>query len=105
MDEILSYVLREAIADALQRLDTLVAQADLPSLAKLAESEIGNLTAAWRKLLNLHQPDHRGRCPQCSSWLRARPFPCHTWLIAHQYLVASRLEDRRHPKTAPFAAT
>jgi hypothetical protein len=89
MDEILASALRDAVYGRLDYLDRLVTDADLRSKAALADSEIARLTAAWRELLAAHQPDDRGRCPQCSGWRRPHRHPCSVWTTAHQHLIAA----------------
>jgi hypothetical protein len=79
---------REAVCERLDYLDQLVSQADVPSRAALAETEIARMTEAWRVLLAEHQPDSHGRCRQCSRWRRPRAFPCAAWTIAHHHLVS-----------------
>ena len=66
MDEVLNATLRTAVLTRLDDLDSLARDADEPSKAVLADTVIARLTAAWRELLEAHEPDHRGRC-------RARP--------------------------------
>lgn len=89
MDEVLAATLQGAVHERLDYLDTLVAEADLPSCAALAESEIARLTAAWRAVLAEHQPDGDNRCPQCSGWRRRRRFPCSVWITAHHHLISA----------------
>jgi hypothetical protein len=89
MDEGLSFVLREAVYERLEYLNRLVGEADLRSRAALADTEIARMSAAWRALLGEHEPDERGRCPQCSAWRRPRAFPCSVWTIAHHYLITA----------------
>jgi hypothetical protein len=79
---------REAVFDRLDYLDQLVTQADVPSRAALAETEIARMTEAWRALLSEHEPDAHGRCRQCSRWRHPRAFPCAAWTIAHHHLVS-----------------
>lgn len=79
---------REAVFERLDLLDQLVSQADVPSRAALAETEIARMTEAWRALLAEHQPDSHGRCKLCSRWRHPRAFPCAAWTIAHHHLVS-----------------
>ncbi|MGH3625320.1 MAG: hypothetical protein ACRDQ5_26640 [Sciscionella sp.] len=109
MDELLSLTLRDAVYDRLSYLDTLAANADQPSKAALADTEIVRLTAAWRAVLAEHEPDARGRCPQCSRWRRPRAHPCSVWTAAHRHLITTPSEpgtSRHTPsprRTAPAA--
>jgi hypothetical protein len=102
---------REAVCERLDYLDQLVTQADVPSRAALAETEIARMTEAWRALLAAHQPDSHGRCRQCSRWRHPRAFPCAAWTIAHHHLVSVPGEvDRGHGRAAgaswpPLAST
>ncbi len=89
MDEILAATLCRAVHGRLDYLDKLAIDADLRSRAALADTEIVRLTAAWRTLPAAHQPDERGRCPECSGWCRPRRHPCSVWTIAHQHLIAA----------------
>ncbi|HEY0688570.1 MAG TPA: hypothetical protein VGD71_05960 [Kribbella sp.] len=89
MDEILTSTMCDAVYGRLTYLDRLVADADEPSRAALAETEIARLTAAWRDLLVMHQPDEHGRCPECSGWRRQRRHPCSVWSTAHQHLLTA----------------
>jgi hypothetical protein len=107
MDGVLSSALRDATYDWLQRLETLVRDADVPSRAALAQTEFVRLAAAWRALLAEHDPDEEGRCPRCSRWRRRRRFPCSVWLSAHHQLVASDVPPcagaARHAVTSNWA--
>lgn len=89
MDEILAATMRDAVYGRLDYLDRLVTDADEPSRAALADTEISRLTRAWRDLLAAHQPDEHGRCPQCSGWRRPRQHPCSVWTTAHQHVIAA----------------
>ncbi len=113
MDEVLASTLRHAVCERLNYLDTLVAEADQESRAALADTEITRLASAWRALLAEHEPEHRGRCPRCSGWLRP-PRPCSVWTIAHRHLIAddtpaasgtARHASHRRPVTAPAGAS
>jgi len=95
MDENLAAALRDEIFGRLNYLDQLVADADLRSRAALSDTEISRLTAAWRVLLAVHEPDKHGRCPECSSWCRSRPHPCSVWTTAHQHLIAADAPSAR----------
>ena len=102
--------LREAVFDRLDYLDHLVSQADVPSRAALAETEIARMTEAWRALLAEHEPDSHGRCRQCSRWRHPRSFPCATWTIAHHHLVSvpgevDRVDGHGRPSRPPLAST
>ncbi len=103
---------RDAVFERLNYLDQLVTEADLPSRAALAETEIVRMTDAWRALLAEHEPDSRGRCRNCSRWRRPRAFPCAAWTIAHHHLVSvpgevDRLDGRpgEHDSWPPLGST
>ncbi|QWF81084.1 hypothetical protein [Amycolatopsis sp. CA-230715] len=85
MDEVLTATLQQTVVEHLNYLDVLVADGDTPSKAALAETEVARLTAAWRRLLDQHAPDSRGRCARCSP--RWRHNECTVWETAHQQLI------------------
>ncbi|MBE1573884.1 hypothetical protein ACFORH_16125 [Amycolatopsis roodepoortensis] len=87
MDEVLTAALRDAVFDRLDYLDRLAGESDQHSKAALADTEIVRLTYAFRALLAEHSSDERGRCKQCSGWLRSRRHPCSVWNIAHRHLL------------------
>ncbi|RDI35365.1 hypothetical protein [Lentzea flaviverrucosa] len=89
MDEVLAGTLRSVVYERLDYLELLVANGDAASLAALAETELARLASAWRALLALHEPNERGRCPQCSGWRRGRLFPCSVWVVAHDHLISA----------------
>lgn len=88
MDQILGQILRQAVWERLDMLDALAANADGPSLASVARTELPRMTDGWRTLLRAHQPDERGNCPSCSTRWRPQKAPCSVWQAAHQHLVA-----------------
>lgn len=88
MDQILGQILRQAVWERLDMLDQLAANADGPSLASVARTELPRLTDGWRSLLRAHEPNGKGNCPNCSSRWRAVKAPCSVWQAAHQHLVA-----------------
>jgi hypothetical protein len=75
----------------LERLETLVRGADVPSRAALAQTELVRMVLAWRALLAEHEPDEGGCCPRCSGWwwCRRRGYRCSVWVTAHRYLVVN----------------
>ncbi|HET6287640.1 MAG TPA: hypothetical protein VFG15_12940 [Amycolatopsis sp.] len=89
MDEVLTAALRDAVFDRLDYLDRLAGESDQHSKAALADTEIVRLTYAFRALLAEHSTDERGRCKQCSGWLRLRRHPCSVWNIAHRHLLTA----------------
>jgi hypothetical protein len=90
MDHVLSSALRDAIYGFLARLEMLICDADLPSRAALAESEMPRLINAWRALLVEHEPDEDGLCRCCSGWRkRRRGYRCSVWVTAHRHLVVN----------------
>lgn len=88
MDQILGQILRQAVWERLDMLDELASRADAESLLSLARTELPRLTDGWRALLAAHEPDARGRCPECSSRWRPRRAPCTVWRVAHDNLVS-----------------
>ncbi|MGH3940350.1 MAG: hypothetical protein ACRDTG_17290 [Pseudonocardiaceae bacterium] len=88
MDQILGQILRQAVWERLDMLDELASRADAESLLSLARTELPRLTDGWRALLAAHEPDPRGRCPECSSRWRPRRGPCTVWRVAHDNLVS-----------------
>jgi hypothetical protein len=81
-------ILQQAVWERLDLLDELVGNADTPSLASVARTELPRLANSWRSLLRLHEPNRKGNCPTCSSRWRAHKAPCSVWQAAHQHLVA-----------------
>ncbi|SMD20631.1 hypothetical protein [Kibdelosporangium aridum] len=102
MNEVLASTLRKAVYERLDYLDRLVNEADVPSRASLADSEIARMTAAWRSLLADHEPDERGRCRACGGWRRRRPHPCSVWTTAHKNLIV--VDTRSTPTTGRHTA-
>ncbi|MGH4016710.1 MAG: hypothetical protein ACRDSL_22805 [Pseudonocardiaceae bacterium] len=97
MDQILGQILRQAVWERLDMLDELVNKADAGSLLSVARTELPRMTDGWRALLAAHEPDPRGRCPECSSRWRPRAAPCTVWRAAHDNLVsADTLPQARH---------
>ena len=89
MDQILGQILRQAVWERLDMLDELANRADADSLLSVARTELPRLTDGWRALLAAHEPDPRGRCPECSSRWRPRTAPCTVWRAAHEHLVST----------------
>ena len=89
MDQILGQILRQAVWERLDMLDELASKADAGSLLSVARTELPRLTDGWRALLAAHEPDPRGRCPECSSRWRPRSAPCTVWRAAHEHLVSA----------------
>ena len=89
MDQILGQILRQAVWERLDMLDELASRADAGSLLSVARTELPRLTDGWRALLAAHEPDPRGRCPECSSRWRPRAAPCTVWRAAHEHLVSA----------------
>ena len=97
--DVLSSALREATYDWLSRLERLARQADEPSRAALAETELVRLTIGWRALLVEHEPDDDGHCRTCAPRWRRNGWRCSVWVSAHRYLVAADppgVEPGRH---------
>ena len=87
--DVLSSALRAATYDWLSRLELLARQADAPSRAALAETEVVRLTIGWRALLVDHEPDDDGHCRTCAPRWRRNGRPCTVWASAHRYLVTA----------------
>jgi hypothetical protein len=88
MDDVLFSALRDATYGWLNRLEILIWEADLPSRAALAETEMGRMIGAWRALLAEHEPNEEGRCPRCPGRRRTRRRNrCAVWVTAHRHLV------------------
>jgi hypothetical protein len=108
VDQILGQILRQAVWERLDMLDALAANADSPSLASVARTELPRLTDGWRSLLQAHGPDPKGNCPSCSSRWRPQKAPCSVWQAAHQHLVAPEqpaLPRARAPRSRAVAAS
>lgn len=88
VDQILGQILRQAVWERLDMLDELASRADADSLLSVARTELPRLTDGWRALLAAHEPDSRGRCPECSGRWRRRG-PCSVWRTAHAKLVSA----------------
>ncbi len=97
MDQILGQILRQAVWERLDMLDELATNADGPSLASVARTELPRLSEGWRALLRAHEPDGKGNCPSCSSRWRAQKAPCSVWQAAHQHLVTPDQPTMPHP--------
>lgn len=97
MDQILGQILRQAVWERLDMLDELAANADGPSLASIARTELPRLAEGWRALLKAHEPDSKGNCPSCSTRMRPHKAPCTVWQAAHQHLVTP--EQPAAPRT------
>lgn len=95
MDQILGQILRQAVWERLDMLDALANNADGPSLASVARTELPRLTDGWRTLLRAHEPNAKGNCPNCSSRWRAQKAPCTVWQAAHHHLITP--EQRQAP--------
>jgi hypothetical protein len=105
VDQILGQILRQAVWDRLDMLDELVSRADADSLLSVARTELPRLADGWRALLASHEPDSRGRCPECSSRWRPRAAPCTVWRAAHDNLISADnlSQTRRSANTASVA--
>lgn len=101
MDQILGQILRQAVWERLDMLDELASRADADSLLSVARSELPRLTDGWRALLAAHEPDPRGRCPECSSRWRPRAAPCTVWRAAHEHLVTAESLPPAQPPAPP----
>lgn len=106
MDQILGQILRQAVWERLDLLDELASSADAQSLVSVARTEVPRLTDGWRALLAAHEPDSRGRCPECSHRWQPRRAPCSVWRVAHDNLVAAEGGPQsRHAFAHPVPAT
>ncbi len=97
MDQILGQILRQAVWERLDMLDELAAQADDASLESVARTELPRLTDGWRALLVAHEPDARGRCPECSRRWRPQPGPCSVWRTAREHFLTTAAPDGPGP--------
>lgn len=107
MDQILGQILRQAVWERLDMLDALASNADGPSLASVARTELPRLTDGWRTLLRAHEPNAKGNCPNCSSRWRAQKAPCSVWQAAHHNLITPEqrsLPPSRAPRSRIAAA-
>lgn len=84
---------RAARRAVLERLTALHLQAGTASRAPVARSQLRSIVAGWRDVLSGHQPDSRGRCPECSGLLRRRKWPCQIWVTAHHQLIGDGQAD------------
>ncbi|MDT8913532.1 hypothetical protein [Amycolatopsis sp. PS_44_ISF1] len=92
MDEILNSVLRAAVYQRLDYLDTILEQAEPTSKATFADTAVPQLTRAWRELLDTHALDDRGRCRACSRGrLRGRR-ACTVLRTAQRHLIIDTAE-------------
>lgn len=85
MDEMLFGVLAEGVGRYLDAVDRMVA----PEAARQRPLavEVHRLVAAWRALLDLHQPGVRGGgCGGCARQ-RRRGAMCGVWRVANAYFV------------------
>lgn len=99
VDHILGQILRQAVWERLDMLDELASHADAESLVSVARTEVPRLTDGWRALLAAHEPDSRGRCPECSRRWQPRRSPCSVWRTAHDNLVAVELVSPQARRT------
>ena len=93
MDAVLSAALRDGTYGWLDRVLIVLRDADMPSRAALAETEMPRLIGALLALLADHEPDEDGRCRRCSRWRRRRGVRCSVWVTAHRYLVGSDVDS------------
>jgi len=95
MDELLHSVIRDRVYGWLDRVESLIRDADVSSRAALAEREMVGLVVAWRELLTAHEPDEDGHCRTCSRWRRRRLYPCSVWMTAHLHLIGDDTPPRK----------
>ncbi len=101
MDQVLGQILRQAVWERLDLLDELATHADAESLVSVARTEVPRLTDGWRALLAAHEPDSRGRCPECSRRWHPRRSPCSVWRTAHGNLVAEVVSAENRRASSP----
>ena len=97
--------LAQAVRERLRELDLVAAGLRARSRQELdrVRAELADLIRAWRRLLEVHVADDRGRCPRCRGWWRARRWPCRVWLTAHEQLITYDLAaDDAASETAPL---
>jgi hypothetical protein len=79
--------------EVLERLDVIgavAAGAPLPHGDVIrSRQELARLVAAWRRLLQEHQPDGHDRCTRCRTrgGLWRAGWPCRVWIAAHNRLI------------------
>lgn len=87
VDQILGQILQQAVWERLDMLDELASQADDAAFEPVARAELPRLTDGWRALLASHEPDSKGRCPECSRRWRPRRGPCAVWQAARTHFL------------------
>jgi len=96
--------LRRAVLERLAAVEEMAVH-NLP--VTVARTQLKSITGGWRELLLEHQPDHKGRCPVCSGWLRRRRWPCQVWATAQQHLIgdgSALIWDERRPRQVEVVA-
>lgn len=86
---------RAARRAVLERLTVLHLQAGTTPPAPVARTQLRSIVEGWRDMLSSHQPDSRGRCPECSGLLRRRKWPCQIWVTAHHQLIGDGQADEQ----------
>jgi hypothetical protein len=77
VDHVLAQLLHERVFATLSILETQDRRAESRATARL--------TAAWRTLLNLHEPTDTGACKACGP--RWRKHMCSVWRVATAYFI------------------
>lgn len=103
MDQILGQILRQAVWERLDTLEELASRADDAELEPVARTELPRLTDGWRALLAAHEPDSKGRCPECSRRWRPRRGPCAVWQAARAHFLGAAAPGDTAPGN-PYSA-
>lgn len=76
---------------------------DEHTAAMVARQELPRLVEALKAVLDEHEPDQFGRCPNCRTTRFGRtPAPCRAYLSAHLCLVATDDEPQAVEVTTPM---
>lgn len=91
MDEMLFRVFAESVGRYLDAVEGLAGNE--AARQRTMAIEVRRLVAAWRALLEEHQPTARGRCGGCGR--RRRGAMCGVWRVAQAYFVRDAGSVRR----------
>ena len=76
---------------------------DERTAAAVARCELPRLVEALKAVLDEHDPDQFGRCPNCrSSRFGRTPAPCRAYLSAHLCLIATEEQPQVVEATTPM---
>ncbi|WP_173139962.1 hypothetical protein [Kibdelosporangium persicum] len=105
MTYVFAAVMRDAMTERLAGLERLASNADFATSVTPATTELGTLASAMREILDLHQPDRKGRCRSCAGLLRNHRFPCRIWRIAHHHLLIPSQSSLLHAGRSTWEAS